>query len=53
MAERSAIDQLDDAVAAIIAQRGADLTLLDPAIASLAEVAQELRGLPSEDFKVN
>jgi len=51
MAERSEIDQLDDAVAAIIAQRGADLTLLEPAIASLVEVARELRGLPGEDFK--
>ena len=51
MAERSTIDQLDDAVTAIIAQRGADLTLLDPAVAGLVEVAQELQGLPGEDFK--
>ena len=51
MAERSAIDQLDDAVAAIIAQREADLTSLDPSVASLGQVARELRGLPSEDFK--
>ena len=51
MAERSAIDQLDDAVAAIIAQREADLTSLDPDVASLAQVARELRGLPTEEFK--
>jgi uncharacterized glyoxalase superfamily protein PhnB len=51
MAERSAIDQLDGAVAAIIAQREADLTSLDPAVASLVQVARELRGLPTEEFK--
>ena len=51
MAERSAIDQLDDVVAAIIAQREADLTSLDPDVASLAQVARELRGLPTEEFK--
>src|ERR1700730_7384548 len=51
MAERSAIDQLDDAVAAIIAQREADLTSLDPSLASLGLVARALRGLPGEDFK--
>jgi len=51
MAERSAIDQLDDAVAAIIAQREADLTSLDPFVASLGQVARELKGLPDENFK--
>src|SRR6267142_4596497 len=51
MAERSAIDQLDDAVAAIIAQREADLTSLDPSVASLGQLARDLKGLPDENFK--
>jgi len=51
MAERSAIDQLDDAVAAIIAQREADFSAVDLTLTGLLEIARELRGLPGEDFK--
>jgi PhnB protein len=50
MAERSIIDQLDDAVAAI-AKRLPDVTDLDPQVRMLAEVAQGLIGLPRETFK--
>jgi PhnB protein len=52
MAERFPIDQLDDLVTAILARDAADLSQVDPDIAALAEVAQELRGLPSQDFKL-
>lgn len=58
MAERSIIDQLDDAVTALLAQRepvvsesasGADRELLS----ELITVARELRGLPSEQFRAD
>ncbi|HEU0252852.1 MAG TPA: VOC family protein [Pyrinomonadaceae bacterium] len=51
MAERSIIDQLDDAVAALAEGRRADLTNLAPELSALVEVAQGLVGLPSETFK--
>ena len=51
MSERSIIDQLDDAVAAIVSGRVVDATTVDPEVARLAEVARDLRGLPREDFK--
>lgn len=48
MAERSIIDQLDDAVSALLQQR-------EPAVSreltELVAVARELRGLPSEQFR--
>jgi len=48
MAERSIIDQLDDAVTALLQQR-------EPAVSreltELVAVARELRGLPSEQFR--
>src|ERR1051325_9198968 len=48
MAERSIIDQLDDAVTALLEQR-------EPAVSAelteLVAVARELRGLPSEQFR--
>jgi len=48
MAERSIIDQLDDAVTALLQQR-------EPAVSreltELVAVAHELRGLPSEQFR--
>src|SRR5881296_2367321 len=50
MAERSIIDQLDDAIAAINGQR-LDMTTLNSQVSPLAEVAQGLIGLPSEKFK--
>ncbi len=51
MAERLIIDQLDDAVAEILAERVPDLSNADPVVAMLAEVAVDLRGLPTEAFK--
>jgi uncharacterized glyoxalase superfamily protein PhnB len=51
MAERSIIDQLDDAVAALAEGRRLDLTNLGPELSALAGVAQDLIGLPSESFK--
>src|SRR6185503_17878836 len=51
MAERSIIDQLDDAVAAMAAGRQIDLANLGAELSSLAEVAQGLIGLPRETFK--
>lgn len=51
MAERSIIDQLDDAVAALAEGRRADLTNPAPELSALVEVAQGLVGLPRETFK--
>jgi len=51
MAERSIIDQLDDAVAALAEGRQLDLANLEPELSALAGVAQDLIGLPRETFK--
>ena len=51
MAERSIIDQLDDAVAAMAGGRQLDLTNLLPELSALVGVAQDLIGLPRETFK--
>src|SRR5678816_3486882 len=51
MAERSIIDQLDDAVAALTEGRQSDLGNLGSELSALAEVAQDLIGLPRETFK--
>ena len=51
MAERSIIDQLDDAVAALSEGRQSDLGNLRSELSALAEVAQDLIGLPRETFK--
>ncbi|HET9712749.1 MAG TPA: VOC family protein [Pyrinomonadaceae bacterium] len=51
MAERSIIDQLDDAVAALAEGRQIDLTNLEPELSALAGVAQDLVGLPRDTFK--
>ena len=51
MAERSKIDQLDDAVATMAEGRQVDLTNLGPELSALVEVAQGLVGLPRETFK--
>ena len=48
MSERSIIDQLDDAIAALAEGRQPDL---GSELSALAEVAQELIGLPREAFK--
>ena len=51
MAERSNIDQLDDALAAIAEGRQLDLTTLEPQVSALADIARGLFGLPRESFK--
>lgn len=51
MAERSNIDQLDDAVAALAEGRRKVLPNLAPELSALVEVAQDLVGLPRETFK--
>lgn len=51
MAERSIIDQLDDAVAAMAEGRQQDLANFEPDLSALVGVAQDLIGLPRETFK--
>lgn len=51
MAERSIIDQLDDAVAALLAQREPVLQESNRELSELVTVARELYGLPSEQFR--
>src|SRR5215218_2959794 len=51
MADRSIIDQLDDAVAALAEGRRIDLTSLEPQLSALAGVAQDLVALPRDTFK--
>jgi len=52
MAERSILDQLDDAVAAIVAGRQFDSTNVAPEVLTFVDVARDLVGLPRETFKV-
>lgn len=49
MAERSIIDQLDDAIAAMAEARQIDLT--NPELSALSGIARDLIGLPRETFK--
>jgi len=51
MAERSIIDQLDDAVAALTEGRQLDLTNPGPELSALVGIAQGLVGLPRAAFK--
>jgi PhnB protein len=51
MAERSNIDQLDDAITALLAKREPVVTEAEPELAELVAVARELHGLPSEAFR--
>ncbi|HET6977914.1 MAG TPA: VOC family protein [Pyrinomonadaceae bacterium] len=51
MAERSIIDQLDDAVTALLEQREPAVAEADRELTELVAVARELRGLPSEQFR--
>jgi PhnB protein len=51
MAERSIIDQLDDAVTALLEQREPVVADTDRELTELVAVARELRGLPSEQFR--
>lgn len=51
MSERSIIDQLDDAIAALAEGRQSDLTNLGSELSALVGVAQDLIGLPRDTFK--
>lgn len=51
MAERSIIDQLDDAITALLAQREPVVSEPDPELTELVAMARELRGLPSAEFR--
>ncbi len=51
MAERSIIDQLDDAVSALLAERDPAVNETDRELTELVAVARALRGLPSEQFR--
>ena len=51
MAERSIIDQLDDAVSALLESREPAVNEADRELTELVAVARELRGLPSEEFR--
>ena len=51
MAERSIIDQLDDAVTALLELREPMVSETDRELTELVAVARELRGLPSEQFR--
>jgi|KBSSwiStaDraftv2_1062776.scaffolds.fasta_scaffold23966_2 PhnB protein len=51
MAERSIIDQLDDAVTALLARRAHVVDETDRELTELVAVARELHGLPSADFR--
>jgi PhnB protein len=51
MSERSIIDQLDEAVAALAEGRQSDLSNLGSELSALVGVAQDLIGLPRETFR--
>src|SRR2546427_3010041 len=51
MAKRSAIDELDDAVDALMAEPRAPSPHMNPRLAALLRIAADLRDLPSEAFK--
>ena len=51
MAERSIIDQLDDAVTAAAEARQLEPANFGPELSALVQVAQDLIGLPRESFK--
>lgn len=51
MVKRNVIEQLDEAVSAILAAPRARLPRMDAEVAPLAEVAVGLRNLPREEFK--
>lgn len=51
MAERPIIDQLDDAVSAVVELRQADLAAFDQQVVELASIAQDLVWLPRDSFK--
>jgi PhnB protein len=52
MAERPIIDQLEDAVSAVVELNQPDLAAVDQQVAELASIAQDLVWLPRESFRV-
>jgi PhnB protein len=52
MAKRSLIEQLDEAVQAMLAQSDAQLPSVDSSLVPLLRVAADLRNLPREEFKM-
>ena len=52
MAERPIIDQLDDAVSAVVELNQPDLAAVDQQVAELASIAQDLVWLPRESFRI-
>jgi len=53
MAKGKLIDQLDEAVEAIMAKPDAPLRSLDPRLGAILRIAGELRDLPHAEFKSN
>ena len=51
MAGRHIIDQLDDAVTALLARHEPVVSETDGELSELVTVARKLRGLPSEQFR--
>src|SRR2546426_3401989 len=51
MAKRSLIDQLDEAVEAVMAKPKSPLPRVGPRLAAILRVAADLRDLPSPEFK--
>src|SRR5438128_2403183 len=51
MAKRSAIDELDDAVDALMTEVHAPSPRVNPRLAALLRIAADLRDLPSEAFR--
>src|SRR4030095_9130079 len=52
MAERTMIDQLDDAVSAVVELNQPDLAAVDQQVVKLASIAQDLVWLPRESFRI-
>ena len=51
MAKGKLIEQLDDAVEALVAKPNAPLPTSDPRLAAILRIAGELRDLPRADFR--
>ena len=51
MAKGKLIEQLDEAVEAIVAKPNASIPASDPRLAAILRIAGELRDLPRADFK--
>jgi len=51
MPKRALIDQLDQAVEALLARTEAERARVEPGIAALVAIAQDLRDLPRQSFK--